>query len=143
MNTEHQIQLEALVNNTYNYKGKTLNIKSFKQVSGTYVILTSGQTLTCYPSELESLIKQLVLVESYQAVAPPSQTGKVPEVPVQFTYQKSNTHIKLENALSTVLDEVQKEEKAIPKAKALCEIANAMINVEKQQLAFLKATKQI
>ena len=143
MNQNHLDQLQTLVNNTYNYKGKTLTIKSFKEVSGTYVLLTNGQTLTCYSSELENLIRQLVLVKTSTQTQVAVTEDKLPEVPVQFTYQKSQTHTKLENALSAVLDEVKADEKAIPKAKALCEIANAMINVEKQQLAFLKATKQI
>jgi hypothetical protein len=143
MNQNNEQQLQTLVNNTYNYKGKRLTVKSFKEVSGTYVILTNSQTLTCYPSELDTLINQLIFIEESQETQVTASGNQLPEVPVKFTYQKSETHVKLENALSKMIDKVQTDKKAIPKAKALCEIANTMVNLEKQQLAFLKASKQI
>ena len=61
--------------------------------------------------------------------------------PEKAEISKNENHLKLETALMDMLDLVKQNKKAIPQAKAICEITTAMVNLEKQQIALYKATR--
>lgn len=141
---ETKDQLEALIGNTYIYKNKTITIKSYKDINGTIAILTDKQTITKYNTEIKKFVSELKYIKSNVLEKPTSHLPvKKQNISVSYSFQKSEIHTKLENAISDMIDKVQGNKEAIPQAKALCDLANATVNIEKQQLNFLKATNQI
>lgn len=136
METVHKNQLNELMNKTFVYKNKQITLLSYKQVNSTIVISTSKQTINFLESELNQFYKDLELV-----TLPEAKSFK--PSPQIVDYQKTEIHTKLESALSTMIDKVLENKEAIPQATALCNITNSMVNLEKQQINFLKATGKI
>lgn len=136
METAHKNQLNELMNKTFVYKNKQITLLSYKQVNSTIVISTSKQTINFLESELNQFYKDLELV-----TLPEAKSFK-PSAQI-VDYQKTEIHTKLESALSTMIDKVLDNKEAIPQATALCNITNSMVNLEKQQINFLKATGKI
>lgn len=136
METTHKNQLNELMNKTFVYKTKQITLLSYKQVNSTIVIKTSKQTLNFLESELNQFYANL------EPVTLP-ETKPFKPSPQIVGYQKTEIHTKLENALSTMIDKVLEDKEAIPQATALCNITNSMVNLEKQQINFLKATGKI
>ena len=135
-------ELDAVLGKTFKYKGKVITLKSYKDINGTVAVLTDKQTITKYAYEINNFVQQLEPTDMLPS-APDDKGSSPAETPQSFSYQKSPIHIKLENALSKMIDQVEASEKAIPQAKALCDITNSMVNLEKQQILMLKATGQI
>lgn len=146
MTAVQEKQLNELLNKQFTYKGKVITILSFKDVAGTTVIKTDGRTIALKANEIETFLSQLVeyvpKIKSFTAEND-SEIETLPSTPVNFNYEKTPIHKKLEKSLSEMIDKVVDNKKAVPQARALCDIANSMINLEKQQINFLKATKQI
>lgn len=139
METTHKNQLNSLLNQTFIYKKKQITLLSFKEVGVTIVIKTDGLTLNFLHNEIDQFIKNLEPVKT-----PLKKTVPVVKTETSIVgYQKTEIHIKLENALSTMIDKVLEDKEAIPQATALCNITNSMVNLEKQQINFLKATGKI
>ena len=138
-------QLDQLINKKFNYQGKDIKITRYKNVTGLIVVFTDSLTYNFRVEEIQEFINSLrpILqndkkVTKHVEVSPPE---KSPQSLV--TYSKSPTHIKLESSLSDMIDKVITDKSAIPQAVALCNIANTMVNIEKQQINFLKATNQL
>jgi len=144
MTQEIQNKLDALIDNKYTYRGLVFTINKYKSVSGNVVVFTTVRTFNLLVNEVDEFIDSLVpFTEKRAVVVPQSKTVDEVTVPDMVTYQKSATHIKLEDSLKTMIDKVMVDKDAIPQATALCNIANTMVNLEKQQLNFLKTTNQL
>ena len=140
MKAANKTNLENLENNKYNYRGKSFTVKSFKEVNSTIVIKTDVRTLTFLESEIPQFLNELTdYIEPKPMIF--SKENTLPEIP--FNYQKTATHQKLEESLKTMIDKVMNDKDAIPQATAICNISNSLVNLEKQQLNFLRMTKQI
>jgi len=53
-------------------------------------------------------------------------------------YQPSAESIAIKNALSDMLTKVSQSDKYIPQAKAICDISNTMINMQKNEIAIVQ-----
>ncbi len=145
MNQEIKVTLDALIGKTYHKDNKKFTVKSYKQVNSLIVLLTTNGTFNFYPKEVSPFIASLkpVTNELPSAVTATKPSKKQELVIAAPVIGKTATHIKLETSLTDMIDKVLLSKDAIPQAAALCNIANTMINLEKQQVNLLKATKKL
>lgn len=146
-----------------NLKGKTFTLgtwnsinnkkyilKSYKKSISTMILYTNLQTFNVLHSELPKFLKKIKISnEPIKKFIPkketimsnlPSNTEKV-----NLTiFEPTEIQKKTQQALSDMLDKVMSgEEGAIEKAKSVCDITNAMVNMEKSQIQLLQlATKK-
>jgi len=148
MQEEIKNKLDQIIDKSFLYGGKTITVKRYIQLStGTIVIKTDSRSFSFFKIEIEEFINDLIPVKSVKLPQSFRQIDneaeqKLPAVP-SFNYQKSENYIKIEKSLADMIDKVITDVSTIPQATALCNIANTIINLEKQQLNFLRATKQI
>lgn len=133
-------QLDEIVNQTIFYKGETFKILKWKLVAGNYCIVTDAKTLQFYPSEIQ--FQFLDKLEDEQAIEVikkfPAPKEKVTAV---ILIPEENKTIK-ETLLET-LKKVKEDSSYLPQAKAICEVTNAMVNVQKTEIEIIKLQDKI
>lgn len=141
MTEDVQSRLEQLVGETKKYQGKEIIIEKFKNVNETIVIFTDKQTYTFHSYEIELFFKDL---------RDPKETA-LPTIPNTSEisingYQPSAENVKLKGTLMNVLDSLTgkdlPDENTLKKAKAICDIANTMVGIQKTEIQMINAIKR-
>lgn len=150
-------QLEDLKNQNFKLGNwspidkKVYTLNNFKVLESNIVLFTDKRTFNLLKSELPNFLNSiLAYTEKPGFVAKTSEGDNLPEKPNEspsfsmVNFEPTETQKKTQQALSDLIDKVLAGDKdSIPKAKAVCEIANTMVNMEKSQTELLKlATKQ-
>lgn len=147
MKIELKNKLDQLIGGSFIHLGKTITINSYKQLDNSLIILkTNIKTFNFYTTEIDSFLKGLTPVLETLPNNSLNKGDQLPSsnlIPGKIEIFKSETHIKLETSLNNMIDKVMDDKKHVPQARALCDIANTMINLEKQQINFLKSTNQL
>lgn len=143
------ITLEKLVNKKVNYKGEKLIIKSFRFVSRNTVLSTNKRTMVLKEHEVESFLNTVNIIEETKQAkltinnlkekkeTPMTENKKIPETNNRTSlaiYEPTESQKKVQDALLTMLDKVQEDSSLIPQAKAVCDIANTLVSIEKTQI---------
>ena len=127
-------QLDELVDKVFFYNGKNYKTVKWKLVAGMYCIVTTSETLQFFPSKIQEdffdKIEDEEAGEIIQKFSKPVEKVNVVALPSE------NTTIK-ETLLET-LKKVKENPDYIPQAKAICEITNAMVNVQKTEIDMIK-----
>lgn len=156
MNNTVKQQLENLIGKTFQLGGweiinkKKFNATNFKQGSSNTIIFTKERTFNLLNSEVEHFLNAIEIADKMVAEFKPKQHQKMKQetLPAEKVdlniFEPSATQKKTQKALSDMLDKViSGDANAIPQAKAVCDIANTMVNMEKSQIQLLQlATKK-
>jgi len=136
--TEETIKkADALIGKTFNYNRKNIVIERYKEVSGTNLVFFDNQSrIICniYCTELDDFIENLFEplekdLQPYQVAVP------VNELAV-FEPIKDNESVK--RTLLETLEKVKNDKEYIPQAKAVVDIVNSMVNVQRSELDLYK-----
>lgn len=144
-------QLESLVGKTFQLAGweiinkKQFNATNFKQGPSNTVIFTKERTFNLLNSEVQHFLNTIEIADKMVAEFKPKQHKKMKQetLPAEKVdlniFEPSATQKKTQEALSNMLDKVLAgDANAIPQAKAVCDIANTMVNMEKSQIQLMQ-----
>lgn len=149
-------QLEALNGNTIKLGSwepinkKQFTVSNHKINASNTILFTDQRTFNLLNSEVEAFLSCIEIIEEnkiHNAEAPSSSTlPEVTKVDLQL-FEATPTQKKTQEALSKMLDKILSDDKevrlaAMPQAKAVCDIANAMVNMEKSQREWVKLATQ-
>lgn len=149
-------QLEALNGKTFQLGSwdiinkKYFNVTHSKIGGSNTLIFTKERTFNLLNSEVKEFLSSIEIADKMVAELKPIKHNKrkketLPAEKVDLNiFQPSETQKKTQDALTTMLDKVLKgDANAIPQAKAVCDIANTMVNMEKSQIQLMQlATKK-
>lgn len=129
---------------------KNFNATHYKIGPSNTLIFTKERTFNLLNSEVERFLKSIDISMKMVAEFNPKQQKKIKQetLPAEKVdlnvFEPSESQKKTQEALSDMLDKVLSGEKeAIPQAKAVCDIANAMVNMEKSQIALMQIATKI
>lgn len=134
-------RLSMLVGKTVTYKGKEHFIQRYKSIStGKICVFTHLETLNFFPSEIEAFLENVSEPKekdfrSMQLVSPVSLALS--------SYQPSAENVELKASLMEMLAKVKTNPEVIPQAKAVIDIANAVVNIQKTELEMIKLTNKM
>lgn len=133
MNTETISKLDAIVGKTFNYKGKNITIDKYKLVSGTNVVVFMPSPIYFLNSEIEGFLDSLF--DPFEKPITEAQVLVPKKELLIFEPTAENKTIK-ETLLAT-LQKVKDDPTYIPQAKAVCEVVNSLIDVQKNEIQML------
>ncbi len=154
MTTELKEQLDKLTGETFRWEGQMYQFKNHRESAGKIVIETDKRVFVNYPNELEKFLQDITLVENFSTfkpnlpvleTAPKAKNDTVATVPEKIDlaiYKPTDTQKRLQTALLDSLKLVMADAKHIPQAKSVCDIANTMVNIEKNQIALMNTAKR-
>lgn len=145
------------VTNLEQLKGKTFklgqfdpsNNREFKATDVKYtttnsVLFTDKRTFNFLKSEIKNFLNLIEIIEAKEPFkANLNDNENLPSTNNQkidlSVFEPTETQLKTQKALTDMLDKVLAGDKdAIPQAKAVCDIANTMVNMEKSQIQLMQ-----
>ena len=133
MTTETISKLDAIVGKTFNYKGKNVTIDKYKQVGGTNVVVFMPSPINFLNSEINDFLDSLF--DPIEKVKTEAQILVPKKELLLFEPTAENKTIK-ETLLAT-LEKVRDNAAYIPQAKAVCEVVNSFVDVQKNEIQML------
>lgn len=136
-------RLDQLVGEEKSYKGAQITIVSFKEVNQTIVVKTNSRTLVFTQIEIDDFFKDLKDVSEVQESLPLTVESQSMNVSVNG-YQPSAENQTLKASLLSVLEDIKTKpsKKNREKAKAVCDVANTMVNIQKAEIQMINAIKR-
>jgi hypothetical protein len=149
-------RLEALKNQSFRLSewqledNKIYKLNNFRETQSNVILLTDKRTFNLLISEIEDFLEAIEIYKHKEGFIPTTNTEpqNFPSAQKQninlVNFEATETQKKTQKALSDLIDLVLAgDQTAIPKAKAVCDIANTMVNMEKSQTELIKlATKR-
>ena len=107
------------------------------------ILFTNRRTFNLLKSEIKHFLESIEIIEKKESFKATTEDRVLPSVKTEkvnlSVFEPTEAQIKTQEALSTMLDKVLAGEKeAIPQAKAICDIANTMVNMEKSQIQLMQ-----
>lgn len=143
-------QLQALVGNTIIFKGAKFKLISVKPVQKNHILKTDKKTIVLNEFELIDFLKEAQIVTKTAKSPfqlPSDDRHNMPmhrQDPIQLSiYEPTPAQKKVQDALLIMLDKVQEDKEHITQAKAVCDIANTMVNVERSQIELIKLSQNL
>lgn len=135
MKPEITEKIEALLNKTFDYKGKEITITSYKEVRGQIVLFKENENLfgTFNYEQFQAFLNQLKELGEKEVLVPTQQT---------FVEMLPQENVQMKKSLLEMLELVKKDKAYTPQAQAVCNIANAMVNIQKTELQIIQAIKK-
>lgn len=145
------------VTNLEQLKGKTFKLGQFdpsnnrefkatdvKFTTTNSVLFTDKRTFNFLKSEIKNFLNLIEIIEAKEPFkANLNDNENLPSTNNQkidlSVFEPTETQLKTQKALTDMLDKVLAGDKdAIPQAKAVCDIANTMVNMEKSQIQLMQ-----
>ena len=127
------LRLDAIVGKTFNYKGKNITIEKYKLVNSTNTVIWAPTPMNLWNNEVPEFLDNL-----FEPTTKPT-TAKQVLVPenklIVFEPTAENQTIKA--TLLETLAKVKNDATYIPQAKAVCEVVNSLIDVQKNEIQML------
>ena len=131
-------RLTKIVGTSVNYKGKDHFIERYKSISTNRIcVFTHVETLTFFESEIETFLDSITEPKdkdfrTKELVSPVSKqlAGFVP----------SAENIEMKASLMEMMARVKADANAIPQAREVCSIVNAMAKIQKYEIEIIKLT---
>lgn len=153
MTTDFNTQLDELRNQTFKSENQTYQFISWRKNGDKFILETDRRTFVLFKHELEELLRTIELVKNskpFVASSPGNKTENTESKNLPTTsnkisldiYEPNDTQKELQKSLLNALEKVQLDPKYIPQAKSVCEIANTLINIEKNQINMMNAAKR-
>lgn len=135
MKPEIKESIEALLNKTFDYKGKEITITSYKEVRGQIVLFKENENLfgTFNYEQFQAFLNQLKEPGEKKVFVPTQQT---------FVEMLPQENVQMKKSLLEMLELVKKDKEYTPQAQAVCNIANAIVNIQKTELQIIQAIKK-
>lgn len=131
-------QLDALIGETIHYEKQNITIKRYKEVAGCICIVTDVRTLQFYPEELqEKFIDKINDEKAKDTFNPPSPVKK------QFLVAVPDENVTIKDSLLDALKKVKEDPGYLAQAKSICEITNALVNVQKTEIEMIKLSNEL
>ena len=142
-------QLESLIGKTIKYENKEHVIQSHKKAPNqlTILVFTDRRTFNLDKEQLQDFLTELTVVDKSKEVFIPdaskieTKTSESKKINLQI-YEPTDVQKEVQNSLVDMLKLVKDDPKNIPQAKAVCEIANTMVNMEKAQIELMKLARR-
>jgi hypothetical protein len=133
MTTETISKLDAIVGKTFNYKGKNVTIDKYKLVGGTNVVVFMPSPINFLNSEindfLDSLFDPIEKVKTEAQILVPKNE--------LLLFEPTAENKKIKETLLATLEKVRDNAAYIPQAKAVCEVVNSFVDVQKNEIQML------
>lgn len=135
-------RLDQLVGKEKLYQGTKITIVSFKEVNQTIVVKTNSRTLVFTQIEIDDFFKDLKDVSEVQESLPSTVENQSMNVSVNG-YQPSAENQTLKASLLNVLEDLKtrSDETIIRKSRAICDVANTMVNIQKTEIQLINVVK--
>lgn len=136
--------LDQLIGKTKVYLGKTIKISKYKTVNETIVVFTDARTYTFTHMEIDDFFKQLKDVEDKKPKNKSlPQTINTSDIVING-YQPSAENKEIKSSLMEVLKAIKTnpDEQTLKKARAVCDVANTMVNIQKAEIQLINAVKR-
>ena len=151
-NTDLKQQIESYLGKTFKFENSKFQLNEVTEKLGKFVLKTDRRTFVLTSVELQSFLEDISIVENVpfiptlhkekQEVTKPEKTETTTETIDLQIYTPTDTQKKIQDSLIAMLEKVQTNPEAIPQAKAVCDIANTMVNMEKNQINLMNAVKR-
>lgn len=152
MNQALENTLNSLIGLAFKYGSHVYKLNTWRIKDDKFILETDRRTFVLYKNELNELLEILTIVDKskpFKTVLPSvSNEAKEDILPPQTNkirldiYEPNENQKALQKSLLESLKLVQSDPKYIPQAKAVCDIANTMINMEKNQINMMNASKR-
>lgn len=143
MTPELKNRLDAIVGKTFNYNGKKIMIDRYKEVNGgTNILVFAPQPMNFLPSEIDNFLNNLFDLhykqsnENTVAVAKKDLEVQTNNNQVLFFEPTAENKI-IKATLLETLQKVKDDPAYIPQSKAVCEVVNSLIDVQKNEIQML------
>lgn len=132
-------ELDALVGNTYQYKGKNITIERYKKVGYTNTVIFAPGPINLLDGEVSEFIENLGELIEKKSFVPAPQPKKETQV-VSFESTPENKAIKA--TLMETLEKVKADPSYIPQAKAISDVVKNLVDIQKNEIQFLNVMKK-
>lgn len=141
--TDKQTQsLNSLVDTRIKYEGRLYDITNFKETQRNIVVFSKQRSFVLQHQELDNWLESVKILETkefdFPSIKQPEETEKVS---LQI-FEPTQAQKDVQEALLDILKKVKTDPAIIPQAKAVCEIANTMVNMEKTQIQLINLAKR-
>lgn len=131
-------KLQELKGKPFFYQNENLTLENFKIVNGVYVLFMP-RPRNFLSQELEQFFNE---IQQPVETLPTDKQFVVPqEKMIYFEPTKANGDLK--NALLDAIEQVKKDKTYISQAKAIVDISNAFVNIQRAEHDFIKLSKNI
>ena len=138
MDNATKIQLDSFIGQTVHYEKQNITIKKYKEVAGCICIVTDVRTLQFYPEEVqEKFIDKISDEKEKGTFIPPSRIEK------QSFVALPDENVTIKSSLLEALKKVKEDPGYLAQAKSICEITNALVNVQKTEIEMIKISKEL
>ncbi|WP_418124295.1 hypothetical protein ACNFU2_06610 [Chryseobacterium sp. PTM-20240506] len=138
MDNTIKTELESLVGKKIYYQKQNVTIQKYKEIAGNICIVTDSRTFQFYPDEIRDKFLNMISEEKDEGSYPP---GSDLERKTFAVIPKENSSIK--DALMEALKKVKEDPTFLQQAKAICDITNTMVNVQKTEIEIIKLQKEV
>lgn len=152
MNESQIKKLDNLIDKNIKYKEKYYLIKKYKTVNSLLMVITNSTTFNFLPTEIDPFLDELIFHEVAD-ITPINWEPTIKEntLPVKSNntkvdlavFEPTESQKAIQNSLIEMLEKVKDDPKNIPQAKAVVDIANAMVNMEKTQIQFINTVNKL
>lgn len=143
-------QLNDLKDQKFKYNDKIYVFRDYCEEDHLVIIKTNGSPIEIRDTEIEEFLKEIQIKNpedqfnwvNYKPKLNGNDKLALRSTNINLTYKKSDTQVKVENALLDMLKKVSDDPKHIPQAKAVVDISNAFVKMEKSQIDLMKIMKR-
>ncbi|WP_336689408.1 MULTISPECIES: hypothetical protein [unclassified Chryseobacterium] len=138
MDSTTKIQLDSLMGKKIHYNKQNIKIQKYKEVGGCICIVTDVRTLQFFPEEIKEKFLDVISDEKQEGTfSPPSTIEKQSFIALP----EENTTVK--ESLLEALKKVKADPSYIAQAKSVCQIADALVNIQKTEIDLIKLHKDL
>ncbi|WP_417200081.1 hypothetical protein [Bizionia sp.] len=137
-------KLLEIVDKTIKYEKKIYDVQSFKENARNLVVFTKQRSFVLSAHQVDEFLDAISIVpntEPYVPNLPQTKTKETNKVNLQI-YEPTDSQKAVQSSLLDMLEKVKEDPKAIPQAKAVCEIANTMVSMEKAQIQLMQLAQR-
>lgn len=128
-------RLDAIVGDQYNYKGNNVTVDKYKFVGGTNVVIfLNDRPHNLLLHEVDDFLSDL---SEPVIVSKPGLTVALPKRET-IVYEPTKESESVKASLMEVLQKVKEDPSYIPQAKAVCDVVNQIVNVQKTEVQMLE-----
>lgn len=130
--------LDLMVGKSFHYEKQNIKILKYKEIAGNVCIVTDQRTFQFYPEEFyDNFLNKISDAKEPGSFSPPSEIEKKSFVALP------EENLKIKDTLMEALKKVKEDPSFLLQAKAICEITNTMVNIQKTEIELIKLQKDL
>lgn len=133
MDNATTLRLDAIVGKTFNYKGKNITVEKYKFVNSSNTVIWVPTPMNLWNNEVPEFLDNL-----FEPTIKPTTAAQVlvPENKL-IVFEPTAENKTIKATLLETLAKVKDDATYIPQAKAVCEVVNSLIDVQKNEIQML------